>query len=182
MAFNKFYWAFLLIMFDFRLMGFDILPDIIGYIFIVQGVSMLIEHNDFFMKAKTMGFFMILLSIISIYSPNNQGDGFTPSLYGNISIIVGIAALIIDLILMYNLFMGIKDLAMQYNETEISNESDNKWKQYRFLVIAGLFSYLLVFFPPILLIYLVVMLIAMIVIMVRIMKFMKRSGEVLQNI
>ena len=65
-AFRNFYFGFLFVMIDFRLNGFDILPDIIGYIFFVVGLSSLLNINEHFSKARIYHIIMLVLSFFSI--------------------------------------------------------------------------------------------------------------------
>jgi hypothetical protein len=45
------FWGFIFL-FDFRLFGFDILPDFIAYILFVQGLSILAERSKNFIGGK----------------------------------------------------------------------------------------------------------------------------------
>lgn len=42
-GFNKLYWGFFFIMFNFRIQGFDIFPDIVGYLFLASGFTTLFQ-------------------------------------------------------------------------------------------------------------------------------------------
>lgn len=110
-AFNKFYWSFFFIMLDFRLQGVDIIPDIIGYLLFAAGLSLISNENSWFEKARKLNIFMIFLSIFQIYERPAQGTGITFGPLGYYGVIIGIASMIISLLLMYNFFMGIGDMA-----------------------------------------------------------------------
>src|SRR5690606_14384419 len=62
-AFRSFYWGFLLTMLDFRINGFDILPDILGFIFFAIGINALLAESEHFQQAQKFNLVMILLSI-----------------------------------------------------------------------------------------------------------------------
>lgn len=51
-GFSKLFWGFLIILLDFRIQGFDILPDIIGYLMIYSGLTQLIYLSEHFKYAK----------------------------------------------------------------------------------------------------------------------------------
>lgn len=176
-GFNKFYWGFLFIMIDFRIQGFDILPDIIGYILFAAGFSILAANSESFRKAGNFNILMIILSVFSIYEKPVQGGGIQFGPLGPLGIIIGIASLIIGLLVVYHLFMGIKDMAEEQSQMDISEEADKRWNQYLLLQLAAILAFILIFIPPLAILYIVAMLIVAIVITVAIMQFMKRCGE-----
>lgn len=191
-AFNKFYWGFLFIMIDFRIGGFDILPDIAGYILFGIGLSALVSTSIYFKKASKLNLPMIILSIFSIYQRQNQNQvsgihidsasmfyflGAAAAIV--IAIIIAIVVIVIQLMLIYNIFMGIKDLAEQQRQIELAVEADQRWKQYLILQIASMATFILIIIPPLALIYIIGLFVAAIVMTVIIMGYMKRCGEVL---
>ena len=66
-GFTQLYWGFLFVMLNFRIQGFDILPDIVGYIFFAFGFAALASNSEHFKKASRLNIPMIILSIFSIY-------------------------------------------------------------------------------------------------------------------
>lgn len=180
-AFNKFFWGFFFVMFSFRIQKFDIVPDIIGYILIYQGLSILENEEDEFKQSKKFAFPMIFLSIFSIYdfqAPVNSGFGFSPGGWMVVILfLLSILIFIVDLQMIYHLFMGIKNLAIEGGLPEIEDEAQKRWNNYKALIIAALVSIFLIFVPFLALIWLIGVLIATIVIMIKIMQFMKKCGE-----
>ncbi len=73
-GFSKLFWGFVFIMIGFKIQGFDILPDILGYLFFAAAFSNLSSLSINFEKASKYNIPMIILSIFSIYQPQNQGD------------------------------------------------------------------------------------------------------------
>ncbi|QUH24667.1 hypothetical protein [Serpentinicella alkaliphila] len=180
-GFNKLYWGFLFIMFDFRLAGFDILPDIVGYILFAMGFGLLIESSFQFSKAKKYNFILIFLSLFQIYEPQvQQQTGINLGYYGAFGIIVGIGAFVLGLLTIYHLFMGIKEMAEQAGEESVFDdiyaEADKRWNQYLVLSIASLAGFVVMFIPVINLFYIMGILIASIALMVAFMKFMKKCS------
>jgi hypothetical protein len=176
-AFNKFYWGFFFIMIDFRLQGVDIIPDIIGYWFLAAGFNILASRSSCFEKAKNLNMFMIFLSIFQIYERPAQGSGINFGVLGPIGFLIGIAATIINLLVIYNLFMGIKDMAGLQGEINIKEEAEKRWTQYLMLQLAGLCAIILIIIPPIAMIYIIVLFVISIVFTIAIMGFMKRCGS-----
>jgi hypothetical protein len=165
-AFSKFYLGFLFVMIDFRLQGVDILPDIIGYWMFAGGLSMLASKSGFFEKARSLNMFMIILSIFQIYERPAQGSGINFGLLGPVGFLIGIAATILSLIVIYNLFMGIKDMARLQGQTGISEEAEKRWVQYLVLQLAGLLSIVLLIMPPLAMVFLMALFILSIVLVI----------------
>lgn len=176
-GFDKLYWGFLFVMIDFKIQGFDILPDIVGYILFAIGFSILAERSTYFKKSSKYNVPMIILSILSIYEPQNQKSGIQLGQFGLLSIPIAIAGLVFSLIVVYNLFMGIKDMAQTQGQMSYFHEADSKWRQFLTLQIAVLFAFVLIFIPVVALIYIIGIFVASVTITVGIMRFIKSCGE-----
>ncbi len=67
-AFIRIFWGLLFVLFDITINSVDlILPDFIGYILIVRGLSLLTPEYRSFRKAKVFGIIMIFVSIPSFF-------------------------------------------------------------------------------------------------------------------
>lgn len=174
---NKLYWGFLLIMLSLRIQGFDILPDIVGYILFASAFSDLASESTNFSTAAKFNIPMIILSVFSIYQNPAQVQGINLGSLGLLSIPLGIATFVLNLLVVYNIFMGIKAMASQRGQFELASESDQKWNQYKMLQIAAVFTFILIFIPMIGFIYIMVLFVVAIVIAVKIMGFIKRCKE-----
>ncbi|NLB43071.1 MAG: hypothetical protein GX815_12630, partial [Clostridiales bacterium] len=200
-AFRNFYFGFLFVMIDFRVNGFDILPDIVGYIFFVVGLSSLLNMSEHFSKARIFHVIMLIISIFSIYERPAQ-DGVYISTDFLPGLLIGIAILIIELFAFYHLFMGIKQWANEGGTSHVgidqweneggainredtqlngegraphlASEADHRWKQYLYFQIASFGVFLLIFIPPLAFIYIIAILIVAIVLTVKFMGFMTR--------
>ncbi len=180
-GFRKLYWGFLFILIDFRINGFDILPNIAGYILFAVGFSILAEKSLYFIKARNFNIPMIVLSLFSIYQKSGQGSGIQLGSLGLFSIPIAIAALVLKLLVVYNLFMGIKEMAKNEVQMDIYTEADSMWRQFLLLQFAVIFAFVLIFIPVLALAYIIFMYIFSIVITTLIMLFMKRCGERFQK-
>lgn len=178
-GFNKFYWGFIFIMIGFRIQGFDILPDIVGFLFFASGFSTLSSSSAYFRLAAKYNIPMIILSVFSIYNPPapNPGGGIQLGTLGIFSIPLTIASLIFNLLVVYNLFMGIKDMAKIGEQSDLVVESDEKWNEYKILQIAVLFVFILVFIPPLAFAYIFVLLIISVNFTIRVLGFLKRCRD-----
>jgi len=174
---NKLFWGFFFIMINFRIVGVDIFPDIIGYIFLASGINELIPNSSFFNKAAKYNILMLILSIFSICQIPAQGRGINLGLMGVFSIPIAIASFILNLLLVYSIFMGIRDMSENLEQYDLMEESDKRWDQYRILLIAHFFSFIVIFIPLLSLVYVVVLFIASIIITIGILGFLKRCSE-----
>jgi len=120
---NNLFWGFLFISLDFRICGFDILPDVIGFILFAMAFSQLKEHSQHFSKASTLNIFTIILSIFSIYEVKNNNSGITFGILGPFGILVGLASLILTLYVIYNLFMGMKEMLHNHDMHVLAEEA-----------------------------------------------------------
>lgn len=180
-GFNKLYWGFFFIMFNFRIQGFDIFPDIVGYLFLASGFNYLVSSSAYFGIVAKYNIPMIILSVFSIYQFPAQGGGINLGPLGIWGIPIIIASFVLNLFVIYNLFMGIKDMADKREQSDLVLESGVRWNQYKMLQIASLFSLILIFIPPLAFVYIIVIFIAAIVIAIRILGFIKRCRETLMT-
>lgn len=177
-SFNKLFWGTLFIMLDFRLQGFDVLPDVIGYIIYACALGALATNNGYFKKAFNSNFPLIVLSVFSIYEKQNNTSGFNIS-EGAIGIVLVILSTILGLLVMYNLFQGINEVADERGKTEITTISNTRWKQYLYLQIATFVMFIAIFIPIFALFYIFALFIASIAYAVVLMIFFKRCEEAL---
>jgi hypothetical protein len=178
-AFRKFYWGFLFVMIDFRLMGIDVLPDIIGYIHFGGGLALLAAESEHFARAKNINLLLMLLSVLQIYERPAQESGVYIGSSGSLAFAVGIAVLIMGLLHVHDLFMGIKEMAIKSGDSDIAQEADSRWSQYLTLQIAGFLGLIVIALPVIGVLYLIGILAVTVVLAINIMNYMKRCEEIL---
>lgn len=174
MAFEIIYWG-LLFWFDFRIQGFDILPDIIGYIMIFQGLKKLAEHHDYFRKAGT---FALVLIFISIFDFLTFIDPFRAISEGFVGAGIGMAVMILNLCLVYHLCNGIAIMAKRFNNYLLAEISMRRWNFYLALTFIMIPLMLLAFFAPSLgMLVFVPAFIFSIIVLVLLMGLMKKAGD-----
>lgn len=178
---NKLYWGFIFVMLGLRVQGFDILPDIVGFLFFASGFSELSSRSSYFSLAAKYNVPMIILSLFSIYQAPAQGGEIQLGPLGIWGIPLAIASVLLNLLVVYNLFMGIKDMAKTAEQPDLVIESDEKWNKYKLLQIAALFSFILIFIPPLAIVYIIVLFIVSIIFVISILSFLKRCSESLNN-
>lgn len=173
-AFYKFSWGFLFILFSFRLQGIDIMPDVIGYILFAIGFHRLAEQSEYFARVKILNVIMIFLSIFSIYEQPAQGGGIHINPLG---IVIGLVSTVLLIVIVYHLMMGIKDMAIKRERSDIEQEASQKWTYFLAFQIATLCTFVLIFIPPLFVVAVVGLFIASIVLIVVIMRFMRYCGD-----
>ncbi|WP_113672144.1 hypothetical protein [Vallitalea guaymasensis] len=174
MGFNKLFWGFIFL-FDFRIGGIDILPDIIGYILFYQGLSILEEKNEYFGKAKKFAFPMIFLAIFDIYQPQINEIGGNP--LGVIGILMGITSLILGIMMVYNICNGIANEARLTNNHQLESQANNRWHLYlinNIIIIAG------IIIPMIIGVFFIVIIIFSLVTYVLMLGLMKTASHTLE--
>ena len=96
-------------MLNFRIQGFDILPDIVGYIFFAFGFAALASNSEHF-KSFQAEYSDDHIIHFSIYESPAQDSGINVNFdsANALGILIGIISLILDLLIVYHLFMGIR--------------------------------------------------------------------------
>ena len=110
-----------------------------------------------------------------------QVDGIYLEVVGILSILIAIVALVLKLLVVYNLFMFIKDMARELNQLDLVIESNVRWNQFMMLQIATLFSLILILIPTIAVVYGIVLLIISIIITIVVLGYLKRCDENLSS-
>jgi len=158
-------------MVDFRLNGFDILPDFVGYLLFYIGLSKMLSANSNFGKAKNVSLLMVFLSLPSLLQmelyPANVGWGFGMILF---SIIV----VILDLYIVFHICRGIEELASQRSVHDLAAQARSRWTLYFILNVLVLM--LMVFaFANILAILVIPLFIFSIIVLILLMGLMKAA-------
>ncbi len=143
MGYKKLFWGFVFL-FDFRINGFDVLPDFIGYILFYQGLAMLEDRNEYFNKAKSFALPMILISIFDIFQVTVPINQIGSSTFGLFSIVIGIIVSVINLLMVYNICLGIATEARVIGNLDLESKAISRWKLYFFTNVIILLSILLV--------------------------------------
>jgi len=131
------FWGFLFF-FDFRIQGFDILPDVIGYWLIYTGARDLILQSNHFNIVRKYALPLIIVSLFDIYQVQTPIEQFTINPLVFLFILVGFLITIIDLILIYNLCFGIVEMALANDDFQLSSTAEFRWEYYLYVKIAML--------------------------------------------
>ena len=100
---NLIFIGYILIFFHFKINGFDLLPDFVGYLLIFNGLGKLAADSEWFAKAKPWAVVMVVESIfyglVGLF-----GETLPEAFY-----ILGIVFTVVSLYLMYLIGQGIRD-------------------------------------------------------------------------
>jgi len=129
MGFKNLFWAFIFL-FDLNFNGFDILPDIIGYILFYRGLKMLSYRNANFAKGKVLAIPLIFLSILDIFHVTIPINEIGNVQFGGVVFLIGIVNTIINLMMIYRICMGIAEEARRINDNELELKANNEWTLY----------------------------------------------------
>ncbi|MDP4089549.1 MAG: hypothetical protein Q8930_09805 [Bacillota bacterium] len=173
MGFNSIALGFLFFI-DFRLNGFDILPDIVGYILIIYGLRYLAEENQSFRLARSMAIPLTVTSVFDIYqaqqNANNVSFEFT------LNILFTILTTILFILMVYNLCMGIGEKARNKEDFEMENLALRRWKIFITYQVLFLIMILLgIVVPPMVLLMFIPMFIFCIVSLVLMITLFMRA-------
>lgn len=95
-GFHRIILGFLFILINFKINGFDLIPDFVGYILILSGLSALAEHHGAFSKARIFAGVLLICSFVgmveSMANPNNTAGSVSMPVWliGLVPIVCGI--------------------------------------------------------------------------------------------
>jgi hypothetical protein len=134
----QFMWFGYVFLFDLRVRGFDILPDVLGYLLITAGLRRLGHLNDHFANAARLTPIAALISLADFYEPVGSGSSILtltgPSFrtpVGAVLTVAGIGLITLNLLVTWHLIAGIAQLASDRREDEITARVATLWPEYK---------------------------------------------------
>ncbi|MDO9100569.1 MAG: hypothetical protein Q7V53_07570 [Caldisericota bacterium] len=131
-------WAGFLFMFDVRLQGFDILPDVIGYVLMFRGLTLLAPSNRYFKQAASLAPLVAAFSLLDVWQPIPQGGGLLT--VGGLSLrtplglaltLAGMALFVLNLILVSRICLGIAEMAEGQGQKDLAEAATSRWGEYK---------------------------------------------------
>lgn len=116
--FGLIFWGLLLVLLDFKINGFDILPDLIGYILVAIGCAGLSEVSRRFSTASHLSWTMLALTLIAYALRDGGGIGF------------GFLHVAVDCAMMWFLLGGVMELAASRQRMDLSERASNRRVAY----------------------------------------------------
>lgn len=175
MGFRLLFWG-ILFLFSFRIQGIDILPNMIGYLFIFNGLKDLLEENDHFVVARKFCLPLIVLSVFEIYQKPNHSSGihFHPLLS-----LIGLVSVILLLFLFYHICQGMKEWALEELNHELAEKIDNRWMHFWIMHVI-LFAFIVfILIPPLAFLSVIIGFIYSIVVLILMMQLMNEADAAL---
>lgn len=127
--YSQLFWGLLLVVLDFSINNFDLLPDLLGYVILMFGCSGLLGVSPSFSRARLAAGILVLLSVIQFFNP-------TPSAA------FGLVWSIADACMIWWLLGGIMDQAKALERPDLRTRASNRRVAYVFLMalaaLAGL--------------------------------------------
>ncbi len=122
---SKLSWGFALIMIDIHMIlnGFDLLPDIIGYILFALALGELERRSECFDKARPLSLALAVLSAFIVYR------GLLDWI-GQVKYLIVLASVCLNLLVVYYILMGLKEMCVMSGHRGLARESDQLWKLY----------------------------------------------------
>lgn len=110
-SFNHIFWGLLLVFLDFRINGFDLLPNGLGYLLIALGASQLVLQSPKFGAASALSAVLILAWLC----------GFVVS--GELAQFVGLSTMVLSVALNWFLLGGIMDVSSARNRPDLAERA-----------------------------------------------------------
>lgn len=108
------FWGLLLVILDFSINKFDLLPDGIGYVLVGIGCGGLITLSHLFKAAKTIAFILAVLWLI----------GFI--IHGDLARFYGITMTVLNCILLWQILGGIAEFAMKHKRVDLATRAHHR--------------------------------------------------------
>jgi len=123
--FSQLFWGLLLVILDFSINGFDLFPDIVGYLLVAAGCSGLADMSHRFSTARAMAFALAILWLI----------GF--AIHGEFRIFYGISRTLANCAFMWQLLGGIADFATTRGRMDLAKLAYNRRVAYVAIVLGS---------------------------------------------
>ena len=136
-------YGLILTVININIQGFDIFPDVIGYIMVVIGLGKIVKYEDKFDLARKVAYILTVLSAINIVKPQAQDPSvvagpmqmntvtYSAGIFGNIPwlatllMFVGMAA---SIAFAYAMCMGMKNLLIRTGDEYLAGVCESRWK------------------------------------------------------
>ena len=122
-SFSKLFWGLLIVIFDFAINGFDLLPDGIGYLLVAWGCQGLISGSSQFKLAQMLSIALCVLWAV----------GFL--IDGSLSTPFGIVVVVINCLMIWYLLGGIVELAEARQNADLASKANHRRIIYTALMV-----------------------------------------------
>jgi len=130
----KLFAGYIFIFVNIRVYGFDVMPDLIGFIIIIAGLKSLSRVNPLFSNAVRFAWGSAIISIFEIYRFPLLPDAL--SIWDAAYFLTALLSLVMNLLLFHRIIDVFSDLLMRVDLIELSYRCKIIWSWYRNLRIA----------------------------------------------
>ncbi len=123
--FSQLFWGLLVVIFDFSINGFDLLPDGVGYLIVAAGCRGLSQYSPKFATAGTLCFVLGALWLL----------GF--AVHGDLAIPFGLVTMIVDCAMIWQLLGGIGEFALSRQRQDLADRASNRRVAYVAIVVSS---------------------------------------------
>lgn len=128
---------------NINIQGFDIFPDVIGYIMVIIGLGKIAPYEEKFDLARRISYILTVLAAINIVKPQTQAPSvvagplqansvtYSAGIFGNVPwlatllMFVGMAA---SIAFAYSMCMGMRNLLIRTGDEALAGVCENRWK------------------------------------------------------
>ena len=121
--FSQLFWGLLLVILDFSINGFDLLPDGLGYLIVAAGCSGLSTLSPRFSTARTLCIVLAILWLV----------GF--AIHGDFAIVYGLSTTLVNCAFIWQLLGGIAEFAMDRQRPDLAGRARNRRLAYVAIMI-----------------------------------------------
>ncbi|MCM0647759.1 hypothetical protein NBE98_05130 [Clostridium swellfunianum] len=139
-SYNKLFWGMFLVVFNFNIGFFDILPNFVGYMLILSALINLEEQNPIFKRGKIPASILIVISLIELFKPKNVN--LLEGQFGDASIwimILSSASVLISLYMYYIICKGIFLVSESRGEEQLKENARDRYRFYFILNVIFIF-------------------------------------------
>lgn len=122
--FSQLFWGLLLVLLDFSINGFDILPDGLGYLIVAAGCSGLSTLSPRFSTARILCFVLAILWLV----------GF--AIHRDIATVYGLARTLVNCAFIWQLLGGIAEFAIDRGRRDLAERAHTRRVAYIAIMIA----------------------------------------------
>jgi hypothetical protein len=128
---------------NINIQGFDIFPDVVGYILVVVGLGKIERYEEKFNLAKRVAYLQIVLAAVNIVKPQNQdisnsGEflqttnvSFSAGIFGNnpwLATLLALAGMAAGIAFAYAMCMGMKNILIRTGDEALARVCEDRWK------------------------------------------------------
>ena len=160
------FWGMIITAINIRIHGFDIFPDVVGYIMVIVGLGKIEKHEGKFNSAKKMAYVLAAISLINIYQAptttwetwgtestslmqsSSSAINFSAGIFGAVpwlAALLMIAGMLANIYFAYFMCLGMKNLLIKVGDHTLAGICDDRWKLILAAEIGLLVSMLTVF-------------------------------------